>query len=68
MTSILPLLIPLLALLGVYEAARGIVACRSGAPPGRVIRDFFAAAILFMVVILLYRLDAAVQAIAPVRN
>ena len=68
MTSILPLLTPLFALLGVYEVAKGIVAFRRGARPLLVIRDFAAAFVMFVVVILLYRLDATVHSIAPVRN
>ena len=68
MTSILPLLTPLFALLGVYEVAKGILAFRRGEKPLLVIRDFSAAVVMFIVVILLYKLDATVHSIAPVRN
>jgi hypothetical protein len=48
----------LFALLGVYEVAKGIMAFRRGERPLLVIRDFFAALIAFIVVILLYKLGS----------
>jgi hypothetical protein len=66
--SILPLLTPLFALLGVYEVAKGIIAFRRGARPLLVIKDFCAAVVMFIVVILLYKLDSTFNSIAPVHN
>ena len=68
MTSVLPLLMPLFVLLGIYEFGMGIWAFRKGEKPAQVIKYFVAAVVMFVIVILLHKLDATVVAIAPVRN
>ena len=53
----------LFALLGVYEVAKGIMAFRRGERPLLVIKDFFAAIVIFVVVILLYKLLSTINSI-----
>jgi hypothetical protein len=50
---VLPLLLPLFALLGVYEAASGVLALRRGESRLLVTKDFIAAAVMFGVVVMI---------------